>query len=453
MKQIYTLLVAAAVATTSASALNLNLKIENKELRANSLELVKKESKVAPSATMAKKDIKTSVLSAKKADAEVSIEGDWTFLLGDYYFQNSIGQFEADFTCTLSDGYAIFEDPTGYELPFIAEYDEASGLLFFDEFPMGTVNATDGNKYYLFQRPFVWNEAIGDLDYQPIEGVYDAGTATITFDPENGIAWTADLDEFGAQTAGYFGIYDLEGAARPTAKPDDSADWYNLGNAQIMDGWVVPCFGLDQSEWVFEAPLQQNKKNANLFRVVDPYHNEIFEGLNESTKAGYIVFDVTDPDHVLFEKSEAGWALSEVGVSKFYCYNNLGMYVQYFGVDAATIVDVIGDDIPYTTFKDGVVFLGAIDHPEYGVVYDANFGYQGDPTGGYTWTSGSGEVDMTASITFPEDWAGVKNIATDNVANGAVEFFNLQGVRVANPQAGQLVIKRQGGEVSKMIVR
>lgn len=38
-------------------------------------------------------------------------------------------------------------------------------------------------------------------------------------------------------------------------------------------------------------------------------------------------------------------------------------------------------------------------------------------------------------------------------ADASVEYFNLQGMRVANPQAGTLVIRRQGDKVSKLIVR
>ena len=49
--------------------------------------------------------------------------------------------------------------------------------------------------------------------------------------------------------------------------------------------------------------------------------------------------------------------------------------------------------------------------------------------------------------------AGVEEIVADSDVNAPVEYFNLQGVRVANPEAGQLVIKRQGKTVSKVIVR
>ena len=46
--------------------------------------------------------------------------------------------------------------------------------------------------------------------------------------------------------------------------------------------------------------------------------------------------------------------------------------------------------------------------------------------------------------------AGVDAVAVEN--NAAVEYFNLQGVRVANPENG-LYIRRQGATVSKVLVK
>lgn len=47
--------------------------------------------------------------------------------------------------------------------------------------------------------------------------------------------------------------------------------------------------------------------------------------------------------------------------------------------------------------------------------------------------------------------AGIADIATDE--NAPVEYFNLQGVRIAEPAAGQIVIRRQGTNVSKVYVK
>ena len=46
--------------------------------------------------------------------------------------------------------------------------------------------------------------------------------------------------------------------------------------------------------------------------------------------------------------------------------------------------------------------------------------------------------------------AASESVAVDNEA--PVEFYNLQGVRVANPEAG-IYIRRQGSNVTKVYVR
>ncbi len=55
------------------------------------------------------------------------------------------------------------------------------------------------------------------------------------------------------------------------------------------------------------------------------------------------------------------------------------------------------------------------------------------------------------TVTLKGKLDGVDNVAVDN-ENAPVEYFNLQGVRVANPENG-LFIRRQGNNVSKVIIR
>lgn len=50
--------------------------------------------------------------------------------------------------------------------------------------------------------------------------------------------------------------------------------------------------------------------------------------------------------------------------------------------------------------------------------------------------------------------AGVQDVIANDANNNApVEYFNLQGARVSNPAAGQMVIKRQGSDVQKLVIR
>lgn len=48
--------------------------------------------------------------------------------------------------------------------------------------------------------------------------------------------------------------------------------------------------------------------------------------------------------------------------------------------------------------------------------------------------------------------SGVENVGVDNDDNAPVEYYNLQGIRVNNPGAGQILIRRQGSKVSKVIL-
>lgn len=48
--------------------------------------------------------------------------------------------------------------------------------------------------------------------------------------------------------------------------------------------------------------------------------------------------------------------------------------------------------------------------------------------------------------------AGIDGIVNDK-NDGPVEYFNLQGMRIENPTAGQIVIKRQGSSISKILVQ
>lgn len=71
-----------------------------------------------------------------------------------------------------------------------------------------------------------------------------------------------------------------------------------------------------------------------------------------------------------------------------------------------------------------------------------------------SWLLGNGKelgYFTNTTITFGGTGA-INDVAVDN-NNAPVEYFNLQGVRVNEPVAGQIVIRRQGNEVSKLLVK
>lgn len=62
------------------------------------------------------------------------------------------------------------------------------------------------------------------------------------------------------------------------------------------------------------------------------------------------------------------------------------------------------------------------------------------------------KVEFNGTTLTPEVPTGINDVTVDG-ADAPVEYFNLQGIRVSNPQAGQMVIRRQGTNVEKILVK
>lgn len=393
------------------------------------------------------------IQSVRKADSTTSLEGDWTFQFGDYYFDNeSVGSFSAKMTAFVEGDVVRFEDATDRVLPFEGTFDSSTNVITFSRTYLGQ----SGN-FFVYQAPYIYNYATENLDFQTLEVKYNPQLGILIFPAANGdpgIAWPAYADPEGTVNRGFFDIFDFEGASKVGGGIDVS-DWQDVGNAIFMDGWVLPATGLNQADYQYEVPLQQDAANTNRYRLVDPYKYGPLATYNTSKETGYIIFDVTDPDHVVFEMANAGFAWSDLGISALYCYNQLGAAIQIYGFTAEEVIDIYPDGtFPYTTFKDGIVTLSYIEdfNETTGKPYnwyDANFGYQGDPNGGQIWADGNGQpVNMSARIVFPGADA-VETIGAEE--NATAEYFNLQGVRVSNPEKGQILIVRRGGSTGKIV--
>lgn len=72
-----------------------------------------------------------------------------------------------------------------------------------------------------------------------------------------------------------------------------------------------------------------------------------------------------------------------------------------------------------------------------------------------SWTAvGSEFVKLMKTLPFDQNTSAIENIEVEAAdENAPVEYFNIQGMRVENPAAGQLLIRRQGSKVSKVIIR
>lgn len=214
--------------------------------------------------------------------------------------------------------------------------------------------------------------------------------------------------------------------------------WTNIGKAHFQDGWISPLCGIKQAENIYEVDMEQNDADPYIYRLVNPYSRSYGSAVsafnNSEDGSGHIVFDVSDPDHVLFIAEPCGF--SNDSSSKYYLYNTLAYACYIYGCDAGTIVSLMGDELLYSTYKNGIVTL-----PE----GDAKLGFEGN-----VWYGGNSGNNATC-IWFPgiEVNVGIENVAVEPA--GTPEYFNLQGMRILNPEKGQLVIEKVGNKTSKRV--
>lgn len=449
MKKFYTIALASAVALSASAGTELKLRtnadFSAKTLKTDAPVMLKKSVKELTNAMPALKKSKKAAASA------ADIAGEYTITLGDFYYQGGKGEYDDECTISVESDLVIFE-PT-QTIPFGGTLNESDGKVTFSNLELGLVDFGNAGSYYVRQEPYIYSYEQEDIIPQTFTATYADGS--FSFPAEAGISWAAYSDANYTQFYGYADIQDILACVKNTSgNDDDTANWTSLGNATFMDGWVLPGLGIDQTDPAnqYEVEIQQNNDNKNIYRLVDPYKGDSpAAAFNASTKTGYIQFDVTDPDHVVFDAVDAGFVNSDLEITKFYCINVLTSLIDYYGMTAAELISELGDVAPYTTFKNGVVSLGSVPGNNGTTVYDACFGDQTDKYAGYGWVDeNENRTNMAAKIIFPE--TGIDNVVAGET-DAPVKYFNLQGIEVVKPAAGQVVIRKQGNNATKFMAR
>lgn len=362
MQKFYMILLAGLCAAGTGMAKDLNVKAP---LR-NAQTMVQKakpafqfqNAEMAPAKDLSA--TKSVVTSMRKPAADGTIEGTWVFSMGDYYFQTSTNSsLEVEFEATLEGTDVWFEDPTNEELPFVATYNEATGTLTFDRVLLGSTGT-----YYIYQQPFVY---AGGLNSQSIVGVYDAAAGEIVFDADNGIAWEAYSDQAGTGArAGYFSIYDLEGAERSSA-------WIDLGEASFNENVIYGTFqGTENTEWSTHH-IQAHATKAGIYRVFDPF-STLYASLGFSGVSPTMLIDASDPENVKVEMQTTG--ISGGTTDGTYYYFNEGWYCAEYDdeLDPALACTMTVEDgmavitFPYHSFT---VYAATAGKFYYGSAYES----------------------------------------------------------------------------------
>lgn len=364
--------------------------------------------------------------------------------------------------------YGIF-----YGMKIRAVYDAAAGTLRFYEQPL-FMNDYYNEMVWLFTEDVETSAKLPyiEFSYTPagVELTYTSTGEKITV-AENGFfapltnQFTVTLPSLQGGDSGwmwkYMNWFDTVEIKYPGAYLNIAAqEWENIGNATFTDGWVQATCNEGESLGAYSVPCKQNKANKNLYLLENPYgENTPYNEYNTLKVPGNIVFEVVT-EEVEDENGDlapmttvavypfilSGYDNTQTVQSPIYCTNLEGKYIYLLG---ATIEDIYYDfaDMDYTmstVSEDGkTITLPNCRVQMAGV--DAEVTDQ--------WVNANEQpIPMQSTIVLPSGAGAVNGILNDS-NNGPKRFFNLQGVEIANPAAGELVIVKEGNKTSKTIVR
>lgn len=234
------------------------------------------------------------------------------------------------------------------------------------------------------------------------------------------------------------------------------------GSNFVSDGEITPCL----------FTLYYKANGTSWLKVEEQHQKATFEGrLNIFMGGDYINDGGADGDVSTVEIEETGDNLCKFTLTNFKL-NSLGLDLGDIVVDDVDMdVDPDNDETHYSgTVEDMVLIpVGATEDD----AIHANVSVSGW-IADYLNPDESRDIDLWINVDWimnPADptqtmpilchffagniTSGVDDIAVDQPAGGAatVEYYNLQGARIANPAAGQVVIARQGAKVAKQLVK
>ena len=241
--------------------------------------------------------------------------------------------------------------------------------------------------------------------------------------------------------------------------PDDSsyetdpAKWYSYGKnngvvvlpgGEYVDPWgeavdatmvetiLGPTFG-NTNTAPYTIQIQKNSETG-VYRLISPWRQLYTDlGLGSST-APNLDIDASDPTNLIIPLQATGLGGKTDGAYKY-------MSKSYYDL----VNEQETDDALKITLTDNGDGTSTISFP-----YRSGFIYA--QTSGGTYYA-SNYADVLSYVTFPT-FSGINEVKADiDNSNAPVEYYNLQGMRIAAPVEGQLVIKRQGSKVEKLIVR
>ena len=366
----------------------------------------------------------------------------------------------------------------------------------------GTVNPAK-REIEFFSGFMYTDQRYGDVwvqfyDLETGEKPLDSIIATVEEDGTVAFPYYAEM-QFEVPELGAQGFLWAAYAISLTPIPDDTfaynpSDWLKCGEATFADNAITAFGEMSEDDWntfCVKCPIYKHKTIEGDYLLLDPYGQDEEmsfteeDRYGESTtwvgtmedfiyqiftwagmqpyieKPGFIRFNVSDPDCIyIYPNVDTGVVVDWYNPGEydhFYLYNMEGRLKTIENKSSQDIIRQfagLGRDVSYYDFDDKCAYF-----------YNLYIGTPMEPLGDITYY---GETDGTATqvrIKFdinaqpeaddPNDPTspdnGVDGVTDD--ANAPIRYFTLQGLEVANPAKGSILIRKQGNSVKKIIVK
>lgn len=224
---------------------------------------------------------------------------------------------------------------------------------------------------------------------------------------------------------------------------NDSDNWESIGQASFEES-IISGFFTDIESMQLTCTVEKHKTIDNYFRLVNPY--EGMTSITSKTCPGhnhYLYVNATDPMHVYIEPSVLGVNIN----------SNLGdVAVMSWGYQYRESDEDIAEAEDLGIWGTLNTVDGTITIPKNpsNTISTTRLLLQNYNNGAFL----SPANDKDFVITLPEDtFAGIEDLTVDSDNDSPVEYYNLQGIKINNPQQGQIYIKRQGSKASKTYVK
>lgn len=201
-------------------------------------------------------------------------------------------------------------------------------------------------------------------------------------------------------------------------------EWESMGMGRFLEGFLEPVFYNEYVPVEKEVEIMKNTRVEGVYKVNKAY---------DSPTSQDLVIDARQPDFVRVEEQNTGVNSSNGWIYVLSVSTN-GPFTDYEGM-----VEYNPDyaDRNITMDENGIYF------PKDSMLL--YFPMTGDLSA-YTIPNA-----VDSYVLFPGA-SGIGSIANESETAPA-EYYNLQGMRLTSPEAGQLVIVREGSKTRKMIYR